>query len=196
MNTATVGNTALVEPAPVFHGPMVEAMVIRSVLDAHGFTTHIEGEALKTLHPFLTGANALDVRLLASSEDMPGIAEVLPEMRSAHDPAEHRSTDLEKLEALGVRTRWACVASAIAVVAPVHMSSVSALILVCLLPIALTLGVKYLERARRVADRPRFHGVTVPVILAMFFVITPANLLFLYWFLAGLGRWGSGILGS
>jgi hypothetical protein len=79
---------------PVFFGSYVEAVTIRSTLDANGYETFIPNENMKVTDPFVTGANALDVQLLARAGEVEEIRALLDELRERGPERSGRRTPL------------------------------------------------------------------------------------------------------
>ena len=77
---------------PIFFGAYVEAVTIRSTLAANGYETFIPNENIKVMDPFVTGANALDVQLLARVGEVEEIRALLDELRESAPETEARST--------------------------------------------------------------------------------------------------------
>ena len=93
----------------VFEGPVSEATLLRSALGARDIEAFIENENIKVVDPFITGANALEVRLRVSAVDAPAALEALDEMRSgalALDEDEDIGSEDGETETAGRASNW------------------------------------------------------------------------------------------
>ena len=141
------------EPVEIFRGPIHEAFLLRSALEARGIPVYIRDETIKIMDPFITGANALDVVVFCAADRVADARDILSARGDPFPPPEPREAEAEAegedLAALGRRVRW----------------SVLSLVLI---PIAAFLGVRYLLRTLTTGASPPDHGKTV---LAALFAI-------------------------
>lgn len=132
------------ELVPVFHGPLSEATILRGALAARGLETLISNEVIKSLHPFVTGANALDVELVAPESDAESVRSEIEKLRGGEFclEGESDSEPLHRSDALGRRVRWSvcCVAT---------------------IPVGAVLGFHYLSSFTDSDTRPRYHRLNV-----------------------------------
>lgn len=66
----------------VFYGQLSEATILRSALEAGGFTIFMEDENMQVMEPVATGGSPLGVRLLARNEDLEDVMASIEELRS------------------------------------------------------------------------------------------------------------------
>jgi hypothetical protein len=92
----------------VFEGEISEADVLRSVLEAAGFSTCLANENIKVMDPFVTGAGALSVKLRARRDEAEEVRAVIAELRARESPMEVDPADraFESASRRRVRAGW------------------------------------------------------------------------------------------
>lgn len=174
----------------VFVGSFSGALALQAALAARGLETFILDEMVKTIDPFITGGNALDVRLQAPADREKDTVAVIRELHrdpgvlqegaataveggSAGEPEPvltEKEDDigqcpdplLAEVEDLGARVRWASLVGVIG-------------------PLGIAYGLRYFLKAERLSRRPRQHGINV---VAFFLCIVWTGVLL--FFLTGL----------
>jgi hypothetical protein len=131
----------------VFTGSMSEVLIKQGLLESNGIPTNIPDLNIKVIDPFVTGANALSVKL-QTPESLAEEAEEILAWRPdpVADAEPRRDPKLERLEKLGTRIRWGSITVVTA-------------------PYALLLAPEYLWSVRRLRERPRNHGWTIAAIV-------------------------------
>lgn len=130
------------EMETVLLGSWAEVLVLQAALEDQGIQTFIPNQNIKTIDPYITGMNALDVRLQVPRLQFPLAAEALTRLREekqeGHDPEL-----LFPVEALGRRVRWATL---------------------ILPPVGLVFGILYLLKTRPMQTKPIHHGRTLAAV--------------------------------
>jgi len=144
----------------VFAGPLWRVMLMEISFKAEGIACFVPDRLTKIINPFVTGANALDLRLQVSSEHAEAalavVAAEAAEERAAPklDPVEAALFEVDRLG------RRICFAS----LEPFTS------------PIALWYATPYLRRAAALGTRARGHGYVLAAIL----IAVPKSLLMLF----------------
>lgn len=136
----------------VFSGPLGMALTTRTVLESAGFSPFIAGEHMKTLDPFDTGANALEVAVQVPAREPVAATEFLggrePETTlTEEDEAEEPGAG--ECQRVRQRIMWAFLAQ----------------MLCCLIPFPLLFAPRYLRLAASLPARPAGHALTVGLLV-------------------------------
>ncbi|MEM7167563.1 MAG: hypothetical protein AAF581_19075 [Planctomycetota bacterium] len=136
----------------VYTGPMARVLALQATLEGNGFTTYVPDQNMKTIYPFYTGLNCLDVQLQVPDVDVERAAEAVlelhvdegdsttgvngaPDAESADTIPEH--TELRRF---GIRACFAALLFS---------------------PLGLLLASMYLLDARVYTPRPKAHWAVV-----------------------------------
>jgi hypothetical protein len=143
----------------VFAGPLWEATILRGRLEEEGIPAVLPDETIKTMDPFITGANAFDFSLAVRADHAAQATELLASWRGEPKPSAEEPALLEELRSLSRRARWASI-------------------WVVTAPYALVLAYRYVSMARRFGVRPRDYPYTLlAVLMSVALLMTMAVLL-------------------
>lgn len=128
----------------IYTGPMARVLPLQAALEGNGFLTYIADQNMKTIDPFATGLNCLDVQLQVPEIDLGPVAAALQELESgegdapevAPEETSQESEDLSKLRRFGVRACFAALLFS---------------------PLGLILTTMYLMQSRYHDPRPKAH---------------------------------------
>lgn len=139
---------APLELVTVYSGPVWRVLLLEGRLEAEGIPALVPDRIIKTIDPFITGANALELRLQVPSRHLAAARAVIAE--DAPEPRAIPETDPDALRArevaaLGRRIRWA---------AWFGFTS----------PFALSYALRYFREAVALPQPPPGHRLTIAAI--------------------------------
>lgn len=125
---------------PLMQGTIPEVITLQSSCEASGIPTYVPDMSLIQADPFIRGGNALALELFVPEDRLEDARTLVPERKPRVTPSSEMAPS--ELEILAGRVRWCCVMFITA-------------------PVGVWIGLEYLLRTRKLAEKPAQHGWTV-----------------------------------
>lgn len=153
------------ELVTIFTGSMPEAMSLHAALRAEGFDAFLPDETIKTVDPFITGMNALSMRVAVPADQVEEAEEAIRELRA--EKAEPSGTETEAAAPRDAEDAEDAAAEAPAPAGEAEVEKLASRVgwAFCLFPpLGVWLGIRYLLASARLERTARHHGRVLAIL--------------------------------